>query len=319
MLRRALLFMLMALASTKTIAQTEYADATATIKSPEEVTVTALIDGYGSISLHTIYNADNLWYVNVEELFRQLKIHSVVSESGDSLAGFTANETHPYLLDAITKQVSSNGRSLNAKNGLIKEMGSLYLESSLFKEVFGMSIVFNFRSLSCSVKADFEFPVVKELRLQKMHQGLGRTAARLQADTTVGRSYHLFKAGTADWSIATTQAWKQNTLSRVSLALGAELLFGEATVAYNYNGVKKFDGKQLNYLWRWIDNDKKIIRQAEVGRIANRMISLIAAPVAGAVVRNTPTTVRKASGYYTINEQTEANWTVELYINNQLT
>jgi hypothetical protein len=47
-------------------------------------------------------------------------------------------------------------------------------------------------------------------------------------------------------------------------------------------------------------------------------ISYISAPIVGAVIRNSPTTVRKARGFYTINATTEPNWTVELYINNVL-
>ena len=53
-----------------------------------------------------------------------------------------------------------------------------------------------------------------------------------------------------------------------------------------------------------------------MGRISNQTISFINSPVIGAAVRNSPTTVRKATGYYTISEFTEPNWTVELYINN---
>jgi hypothetical protein len=42
------------------------------------------------------------------------------------------------------------------------------------------------------------------------------------------------------------------------------------------------------------------------------------APIVGATIRNTPTTVRKAKGSYIINVSTEPLWTVELYINNVL-
>jgi hypothetical protein len=53
-----------------------------------------------------------------------------------------------------------------------------------------------------------------------------------------------------------------------------------------------------------------------VGTISTQTISFLNAPVIGAVIRNSPTTIRKARGNYTINEVTEPNWIVELYINN---
>ena len=45
------------------------------------------------------------------------------------------------------------------------------------------------------------------------------------------------------------------------------------------------------------------------------MIAFLNAPLVGATIRNTPTTVRKATGSYIISENTEPNWIVELYIN----
>jgi hypothetical protein len=104
--------------------------------------------------------------------------------------------------------------------------------------------------------------------------------------------------------------------NRLGLGVGTELLYGEADVSVNYYNRQKFDNRQLYYIWRWVDNDKSVIKQAQVGKISSQTISFINAPVIGASIRNSPTTVRKASGFYTINEFTEPNWTVELYINN---
>ena len=121
-----------------------------------------------------------------------------------------------------------------------------------------------------------------------------------------------------DWSVGSSQMWNESTDNHFSLGVGTELLFGEANVSVNYYDRYKFDDRQLLYLWRWVDNDKTFIKQAQVGKIFNQTIAFINSPVIGAAVRNSPTTVRKAHGFYTIKEFTEPNWTVELYINNVL-
>jgi hypothetical protein len=318
----AIIFLLIfsaALPCNKATAQTNF---TAAVKDVnivyDEIPVTVLIEGYGDISLNVLYTGDDLLYINIEELFKKLKINCEVSPSGDSISGVAENESKPYLIDYSLKQIKKGSKIQNNQKGLIKEMGITYMESSLLAETFGITIIFNFRSLTCVLKSNFELPLIKELRLQKMRNNLSKIKGQVKADTILNRQYHLFKFGMADWSFTTTQMPETQTLNRFTLGAGAELFFGEADISYNYNNQFKFDHRQLNYLWRWIDNDKTIIKQAQLGKIAPRTIAYINAPVIGAVIRNTPTTVRKASGYYTINEITGPNWTVELYINNEL-
>jgi hypothetical protein len=283
--------------------------------SYEEVPVLVIVEGYENFYLNALYGNDNLLYVNVEELFRSLEIPWISGQKGDSLGGFIEKESRTYLIDYNKKQIKVGDKTVNTQNGLIKEMGAIYLESSLFGEAFGITLTFNYRALTIILKSDFELPSVKQLRLEKLRNNLSKIRGEEIADTTLLRNYHLFKFGMVDWSVASYQTWKGSTDNRFGLAVGTELLYGEADISVNYYDQYKFDNRQLYYLWRWVDNDKKLIKQAQAGRISNQTISYINSPLIGAVVRNSPTTVRKATGFYTINEFTEPNWTVELYIN----
>lgn len=204
---------------------------------------------------------------------------------------------------------------MNLKDGMLKEMGSIYMESNLFADLFGIALNFNFRSLTIQLKADFELPFVKQQRIDKLRGNMAKVKGEVIADTVVQRNYHLFQFGTLDWSVASFQATEGPGENRIGLGIGTEFLYGEANVALNYSDRYKFDNRQLYYLWRWVDNNKSLIKQAQVGKISNQTISYIDAPIVGAVVRNSPTTLRKATGFYTINEMTEPNWIVELYIN----
>jgi hypothetical protein len=128
----------------------------------------------------------------------------------------------------------------------------------------------------------------------------------------------LLKLGTLDWSVSSFQNLKGNISKFAGIGLGTEFLFGEVNVSANFNDNYKFDYRQLQYQWRWIDNDKSLIKQAQFGRLSTPHISFINSPIIGGTVRNSPTSVRKAKGFYTISDITEPNWTVELYINNVL-
>jgi len=248
-------------------------------------------------------------------LFNKLKVICVVGQNGDSLSGFVENENKTYSIDYNSGQIKVGDKIIKSQNGLIKEMGAIYMESPLFAEAFGIEMTFNYRSLCIILKSSFELPIIKQQRLEKMWNNIGKLKGEIKADTVLKRNYHLFKFGMIDWSLGAYQTWHGECENRFRLSVGSELFFGETDVSISYYDRQKFDNRQLQYIWRWVDNDKKIIKQALVGKIAPQTISFINSPVIGCVVRNSPTTVRKASGYYTINEFTEPNWYVELYIN----
>ncbi|NTW34101.1 MAG: hypothetical protein HGB12_16035, partial [Bacteroidetes bacterium] len=284
----------------------------------DDLPVVVMVEGFGDFNLDVLYTDNDLLYINIAELFKTLNIPRVMGQKGDSLSGFIDQESQTYLIDYSKKQVRVGDKIVNSKNGLVKEMGSLYMESSLFAETFGILLTFNYRALALMLKSDFELPVIKQQRLEKLRNNISMLKGEIVVDTTFKRYYHLFRFGTFDWSLTSFQVLKGKTNSRAVLGLGTELLYGEADASIDYSDQYKFDNRQFKYLWRWVDNDKKIIKQAEVGKISEQTISLLSAPEVGAVIRNSPTTVKKANGYYTINEYTEPNWIVELYINNIL-
>jgi cell division protein FtsN len=115
-----------------------------------------------------------------------------------------------------------------------------------------------------------------------------------------------------------SQYWGGQTENRLGLCLGAELLKGEATVSLNYSDQYKLDSRLQQYLWRWVDDDKKIINQVQVGKISPQTISSLYFPIVGATISNVHSSVRKAIGEYIIKEVTQPDWLVELYINNSL-
>lgn len=282
----------------------------------DEIPVFVIVEGYKNFYVDAIYANNDLLYINVNELFKEIGIQCVMSHNGDGISGFIGNENRKYSIDFNSGEILTGTKTINAKKGMLKENETLYLESSLFSQVFGMTLTFNFRALTLILKSDFELPVIKQLRLEKMRNNLSKIKGEQIADTIIKRNYHIFRFGTLDWSAASYQTWKDATDNRFGLGVGAELFKGEADVSVNYYSLYKWDNRNLNYIWRWVDNKKKLIKQAEVGKISNQSISFINSPIVGAVLRNSPTTLRKATGFYTINEFTEPNWTVELYINN---
>ena len=283
-----------------------------------EIPVRVMVDGYKTFYLDAIYTNKKILYIDIADLFAKLNIPCLKGHNGNSLAGFIEKESRAYLIDYEKRVIKVDTKVVQSTTGLVKDKETLYMESTLLNEAFGISLTFSHHALSIILKSNFELPVIKQQRIEKMRNNLMKLKGETITDTIVQRNYHLMKFGTLDWAVASTQTNNSETNNHFTLGAGTELLYGEADVMVNYYDQQKFDNRQLFYQWRWVDNNKKFIKQAQLGTLSTQTISFINTPLVGATIRNTPTTVRKASGFYNISEYTEPNWSVELYINNTL-
>ncbi|SEB04282.1 Copper amine oxidase N-terminal domain-containing protein [Flavobacterium gillisiae] len=283
---------------------------------PVEVNVKGILH----FETEVIITDSKILYFNVEDLFNKLGINVKIENNGNILSGFVENENKTYRIDIGNSQIIVGAKNIKSINGIVQKMNSIYVESNLLTEAFGLNIIFNFRSLSVKLDATFELPKIKQARLEKMRNNISKLQTNTEnfKDTIVVRNYHLFKAGTLNWSASTFQTSQSGGANNFGLSLGSELLYGEANVSIFLNSQSEFDSRQLLYNWRWIDNEKKNIKQAQVGKVNSQSISFLKAPLLGASITNSSNAVRKAKGTFTISEYTEPNWTVELYINDAL-
>ncbi|MCX6232788.1 MAG: hypothetical protein NTZ33_14715 [Bacteroidetes bacterium] len=286
----------------------------------DEISVTVQIVSINkTFILDALYSSDAKLYISVEELFQILKIPCLANKEADILSGFFENEKRLYEINFVTKQIKDDTKLYNCDKELIKDMGMIFLESSEFEKIFGLYLLFNFRELSIKLTSDFELPVKKIERLEKSRNNIqSNSFTQTLIDTTIRRDYHLFQYGTIDWSVMSTQVKNNPIESRYNFSLGSEILFGEANLFLNISDNYKQDPRLQQFTWRWVDNDKKIIRQMQLGNVNSNTISSIYAPVHGFSVSNTPTTLKIAKGEYIINDVTKPDWLVELYINNAL-
>ena len=289
------------------------------IISFDEVSVEFYVSGYYRFETNVIITNAKKLYINMDDLFNKLGIYCKVEDNGAVLRGFIEQEQTKYRVNLKSKQIEVGTKIMKSKNGIVKKLGAIYIESTLITEAFGLNIIFNYRSLSIKLVANFELPLAKKMRLAQIRKNMSKFQNKdVKVDKVVRRKYHLFKEGMLDWSLASSQTNSETARNRIGLAMGAELLYGQANISINYNDQTKFNNRQLHYNWRWVDNDKKYFKQVEIGKIYNQSISFLETPVIGGSINNTPSTVRKTGGYYTINEYTAPNWTVELYINDVL-
>jgi cell division protein FtsN len=284
----------------------------------DEISVFIDVRGVGAGDISAVIKGEEL-YLPVTDLFDFLKIRNVPSKDLESITGFFINPDATYSISRTDNQIRYQDKVYKLEPGdLIRTESNLYLKSSYFGKVFGLDCVFNFRSLSATINSKLELPIIREMKLEEMRKNLTHLKGDLIADTTIGRTSHLFKFGMADWSAISTEEINGASATSINMNIGAMIAGGEANASLYYNSNETFSDKQQYYQWRYVNNDFKPLRQIVAGKIASNAISSIYSPVIGVQFTNTPTTYRRSFGSYTLSNKTEPGWIVELYVNNVL-
>lgn len=284
----------------------------------DEISVFLEIPGIGGGEINSLIKGEEL-YLPVTDLFDFLKIRNIPSTGLETVSGFFVNPEATYVIDRIKNQIVYQNNTFTLEAGdLIRTETSLYLKSVYYGKVFGLECKFNFRALSVNITSRLELPLIREMKQEEMRRNIARLKGDVQADTTIGRTYPLFRFGMADWAVTSEQEINGKSDTRLNLALGSMIAGGEATASLYYNSTDPFTEKQQYYLWRYVNNDFAPLRQVLAGKIRTNAIASIYNPVVGIQLTNTPTTYRRSFGSYTLSDKTEPGWIVELYVNNVL-
>ncbi len=284
----------------------------------DEVSVFFNVPRVGGADIPAVIK-DEVLYLPVTDVFDFLKIKNTLSPGRDSITGFFLNPESSYLIDRLHSQIVYQGKVFELKpEDIIRTETNLYLKSNYFGQVFGLECTFSFRSLSVALNTKIELPIIREMRQEQMRKNISQLKGEIKADTTIERSYPLFHFGMADWSAISSQQVQGKTDTRLMLTLGGILAGGETNVTLNYNNNTPFTEKQQFYLWRYVNNDHKALRQVLAGKIASGATASLYSPLVGVQFTNAPTTYRRSFGSYTLTDVTEPGWMVELYVNNVL-
>jgi hypothetical protein len=284
----------------------------------DEVSVFLNVQKVGGAEIPAVIS-DETVYLPIVDIFSFLKIRNTPSAQLDSVSGFFINQQATYSIDKLNNRIIYQGKVFNLKkDDMIKTETNLYLRSPLFGQIFGLDCAFSFRSLSVMLNTKLELPIIREMRQEQMRSNISKLKGEVKTDTVIGRKYPALHFGMADWSVISSQELKGQTDTRLNLALGTVIAGGEANVLLNYSNTTPFTEKQQQYLWRFVNNDRPILRQVMAGKIYSQVTSSIYNPIVGVQFTNTPTTYRRSFGTYTLSDITEPNWTVELYVNNVL-
>ncbi len=288
----------------------------------EEILISMNVQGVGGVQIPAAIH-NEMAYLAVTDVLDYLKIRYTSSPGMDSISGSFIIQQAAFLIDQAHNRITYQGKKTELpQDAIIRTMTNLYLRSDYFGLVFGLNCHFNFRTLSIILTTTMELPVIREIRQEEMRNNLNRLKGEAKVDTTLQRSYPLFRLGMADWGVVATQDAQQGSPEqhddRLNFALGGVVAGGETDLALNYDNNTPFSGRDQFYQWHYVDNDNQGLRQVTAGKIITPSISSIYSPVVGLQFTNSPTTYRRSFGTYTLTYYAEASWVAELYVNSTL-
>lgn len=286
-----------------------------------EVPVSVRVQGIGLVELPAlILEEKGEVYLPVSYLFEFLKIKHTVSADLDTLEGRLGASLPHFVINAKTAMIWNGQQSiaLSPDDITITDLG-MFLRAPVLGEALGLNCAFNFRSLSITITTKHELPAIREARLLASRQQITQKGATgIPVDTSIARPRPMFSLGAVDWMVTAAQrAWDTVSL-RGQLTLGLTALGGETILGLNWSQNESFDPRRQYYLWRWVDNERRGLRQVAIGKVFTPMTSSLYSPLIGVQVTNTPTTQRTSFSTYKLANTTKPGWTVELYVNNVL-
>jgi hypothetical protein len=284
----------------------------------DEILLLLKIKSIGSSEISSVI-CDSEVYLSVPEVLDFIKIKQTVNSDFTVLSGFFINENNTFRIEQTTNTIIYKKQVFILKTGdIFRTTTNLYLKSSYFDQVFELKNNFNYRSLSIDMTSEIELPAIKDARLRTVRDNLNKIKQVHLADTTLVQDHPLFHFGTANWAVNRTQQSEGSLTERLLLNFGGIVAGGEVTTSLNFISDQPITSRNQIYQWRYVNNENKYIKQVTLGRIVAPTKANIFFPVAGAQITNASTQIRRSFGTYILSDHTQANWTVELYINNLL-
>ena len=283
-----------------------------------EISISANMKELGSAEIPSLINDDTV-YLSVTDLFNFLKIDNHNTPDSDSISGSFLNTKDPYIIDFKNQLITYQNQKFDLlPDEIIRAGDKLYLISNFFGEVFGLTCTYYPRSLSVTLLSESELPAIRAMRLEKLSLNFNLSDLTFNADTTFGKNFKMFHFRSADWSISSLQQAGGLSYMRMGLNLGGVVAGGDLRAMISHTTDRPFLARNQFYLWRFANNDNKLIRQVHAGKISVRSISSVFDPIIGVQVTNATTYNRRAFGMYTYRGHTEPDGLVELYVNNVL-
>lgn len=273
-----------------------------------------------------VYIQNDSIYLPFEEVLSYFKIY-YISKENKRFEGYVNNADSSFVVDFKLKEI----RDIE---GIISQLNDdlwfatdfqVFIRTDLLEDLFKLKFRTLFNSLSITVQSDYELPFLRAIRTEQ-RINLFETNSKDEFNFPVisDRTFTILNGGILDYTIGTSQSTNYQSYN-FNLNTGLELFSGE----FQYNIFGRFYSDEFDYQdrfrWRYLV-ESDWVQSISLGNIQNMAYRNSSGKgfrkpyysLKGIQITNETSKLPNAFTDYVIEDIIEPDWTVELYLADQL-
>lgn len=298
-------------------------------KTPSNSEEWFYVMNYEVFSLNLIcYENNNILYLPIISILSNFKIFITTNEDNSIISGFFLNSDSTYQINIKEKyyKIGANKYELSKDDYLCSEL-DVYLSAQLLNKMFHFSLQVLKSKLEIKLESKSELPILTEYN-RKQRYNDGGSKGKVFGPLIAGRERHWLYGGSLEYQIAAQNYGNKNSVN-FNTNTGIEILGGQlqTRISGNYDpSTHVFNYNDL-YEWNYRLADNKYFTQFKAGNISNAFsrinsiagTGIVSSPqILGCQITNETYKTPAFFSNFIYEDNIEPNWTVELYLNNQL-
>jgi outer membrane protein OmpA-like peptidoglycan-associated protein len=273
-----------------------------------------------------VYIQNDSIYLPFEEVLSYFRIYYIAKEN-KRFEGYVNNADSSFVIDFKLKEIKDiQGKVSQLNDDLwFATDFQIFIRTDLLEDLFKLKFRTLFNSLTISVQSDYELPFLRTIRTnQKIDSFKANSKDEFDFPVISDRTFTILNGGIIDYTMGTSQS-KNYQSYNFNLNAGLELFSGE----FQYNTFGRFYTDKFDYQdrfrWRYLV-DSDWIQSISLGNIQNMTYRNSSGrgfrkphySLKGIQITNETSKMPNAFTDYVIEDIIEPDWTVELYLADQL-
>ncbi len=262
------------------------------------------------------YYYNNEFYFPFKELCDNLEINSKIEYY--KISGFVNIQTNKYEISFNPNHVLLKDTLNNFTfENFLKSDLDFFFNAEFYNKIFGLEIKTNFGTLTSSIQSKEMMPIFQRYQREKTYEIFANKKGIEAANILFPRERKIIGGGILDYNVGYGVGTGQGINAFYNFRLGGELLGGGAQISTSGDiTADNFSNNNLDYLWRYVFDKNDYLRTISFGTIS--LDGLYSLNYTGLKVSNDQVEPRRTYATRRVYEKTRANWSVEIYISNQL-
>lgn len=283
------------------------------LQTAEEIPVVLRIKKVGSIEFLLLKQNEVLYYP-IEQIFNFFKIKIEIDKTKKHISGFYTDKDNTYEIDYSDKLniiYKSSLYKLKSENIIIKE-NNIYVSADIYKDVFGLDLIYNEKRLSVELKSRTEIPALTVIRIKKNREKLLETKNVYAEPYTEEYSYKFFNGSTLDWRLTANTFDRRSPSYKYALGSGSRIFGSDLQLTLKGTVYKPIKNRDVYGFYRIPFLENQYIGQITLGDLTSQSLNSLGR-VRGVEVTNRPARRRLIQSEKDLTFKVEELQDLEIY------